>query len=122
MIERRRCQVFNTKPSRTQQEFREECNINKILEKAKKHGLPAPTEKGFFGDFCGMDFRDMQNVLVIAQEAFMALDPKVRRRFNNDAAQLIEFIEDESNKDEAIKLGLVPAPEVKPEVTPVPTT
>lgn len=113
---RRRTQVFNESPSMTQQEFREECNIKNIVRKALKTGLPPPTKKGFFGDFVGVDFTSMQNTMAQASEAFNSLHPAIRRKFHNNPAELIEFIEDNQNYEEAVKMGLIPMPE-KPQRT-----
>jgi len=39
-----------------------------------------------------------------------SLPSKIRDRFGNDPSQLLSFLADSSNKDEAISLGLVSAP------------
>ena len=41
----------------------------------------------------------------------MALDANVRKRFHNDPAELIDFVSDEKNRDEAVRLGLLQIPE-----------
>jgi len=46
----------------------------------------------------------------------MRLPADLRARFDNDPAQLIQFLENSDNKDEAIKLGLVNKPEDLPQV------
>jgi len=101
-----------------QKRFKTDVNINSIVEKARVRGLPAPQNRGFFGDFTGIDFEGMQNTVARAQEAFMALPSKLRARFGNSAQNLLEFIEDENNINEAIALGLVPMPEEKTEEKP----
>ena len=42
-----------------------------------------------------------------ARDLFMSLDAEVRKRFGNDPAQLLDFLADNKNYDEAKKLGLV---------------
>ena len=37
----------------------------------------------------------------------MALPSRVRRRFDNDPAELMEFLADEANREEAVMLGLI---------------
>jgi len=105
----------------TQQSFKEQCNIQTIINRAKIRGLPPPKSKGLFGDFTNIDFMSMQNSVANANQAFMTLAPSIRRRFNNDPSQLIEFIEDNENYEEAVKLGLIPQPAPKKEPVPVPT-
>jgi phage internal scaffolding protein len=46
----------------------------------------------------------------------MALPAQIRSRFDNDPAKLIDFLENEQNHDEAIKLGLVNPPGEMPQV------
>ncbi len=49
--------------------------------------------------------------MIEAQENFMRLPANIRKRFDNDPAQLIEFINDPNNLDEAINIGLAKEPE-----------
>jgi hypothetical protein len=42
-----------------------------------------------------------------AEEAFMAMPASVRSRFHNDAGELVNFVSDGRNREEAVKLGLV---------------
>lgn len=60
---------------------------------------------------------DLQSALEVvrrSQEAFDALPADLRFRFGNDPVAFMDFVQDESNKDEAIKLGLIPKPEEPP--------
>lgn len=95
--------------TRTQQHFKEECDVNKIMKRAKATGqMPTGTRKPWFGDFSsGKDFHDTQQDLVEAESAFMSLPAEMRKRFNHSVAELLDFLADDKNRDEAIKLGLV---------------
>lgn len=99
-------------PSLTVQAFKGECDINKILAKFRETGslvdpLHPPTRRPMFGDFTELpDYQGMLDQLMQADEAFMSLPAKVRDRFGNDPAKVIEFLNDEKNFDEAVKLGL----------------
>lgn len=85
------------------------CDINYILEQYVRTGsLPVSSSQPVFGDFTdGNDYQEKLNLVIDAQEAFMALDARVRARFENDPAQLIHFLSDSSNRPEAVRLGLV---------------
>lgn len=50
-----------------------------------------------------------------AKDAFMTLPSEVRRRFQNDPAELLEFIEKPENKEQCIKWGIFdkPKPQIK---------
>jgi len=98
-----------TRPSRTQQSFRDECDINNILRKFNVTGqLPIGSVQPEYGDFSGVtDYQSALNAVMAAQDSFLALPAKVRARFDNDPAFFIEFASDEANKDEMRALGLI---------------
>ena len=60
-----------------------------------------------YGDFSSvLEFQQAQNILIEAQDAFDALPASLRKRFDNDPAVMLEFIENPDNREEAEKLGL----------------
>lgn len=101
------------------QEFKDECDINRIMKRAAKTGLlPVSPVSPKFGDFSEVgDFQAAQNGVLAAREEFGRLPSDVRKRFANNPALLVEFLADKANREEAIKLGLVEKP--KPEPGPV---
>jgi phage internal scaffolding protein len=96
-------------PSLAQQHFKEECDINVILQKFNITGLlPQSPLSPRYGDFTGIsDYHTALNRVFAAQDEFEALPAQIRARFDNDPAKLIEFLEDENNRPEAEELGLV---------------
>jgi phage internal scaffolding protein len=76
-----------------QQQFREECDINTIMERFGRTGeLVAPIRMPQYGDFDGVnDYHSAMNAIVEAQSAFDSLPAKVRARFSNDPAEFLEF-------------------------------
>lgn len=103
-------------PSLTQQQFAEDADINTIV---RRFGLTGEMPEAFVmpqsGDFIdATSFEESMQLIVKAREEFMTLPADVRRRFANDPGQLIEFLEDGRNLDDARKLGLLKPP---PEVT-----
>jgi phage internal scaffolding protein len=96
-------------PSLAQQHFKEECDINTILQKFSITGiLPEVPLSPRYGDFSGIsDYHTALNRVIAAQDEFEALPAQIRARFNNDPAQLIEFLQNENNRPEAEELGLV---------------
>lgn len=93
-----------------QQQFKDEADINEIVRRFGLTGqMPDDVRVPVSGDFTGIsDFQTALNAVTQAQEAFMDLPAEVRARFANDPQRLMEFVADGSNRDEAIKLGLVP--------------
>lgn len=95
--------------SLAQQNFAPDCDINNIVATFTRTGdLPAAPMSPRFGDFTGIcDFHSALNQVLAAQEAFMELPASLRARFGNDPQNLILFLDDPSNREEAEALGLV---------------
>ena len=111
--------------SLTHQSFKEECDINTILDRFGITGeLPENLEYSVNTDFAEtFDFQSAQNQLIEAKNSFMALPAKVRSRFDNDPGLFVDFCSDPNNVQEMIDLGLavkvqpkaaINAPEVQP--------
>lgn len=96
----------------TQQQFAVECDINTIVTRFGLTGeLPSNVAMPVSGDFTGIsDFHSAMNIVAQANEAFMALPASVRQRFGHDPQQLMAFVEDDNNRDEALRLGLIERP------------
>lgn len=100
----------------TMQGFREECDINTIVTRFGLTGeIPGDFRMPVSGDFTGVsDFHSAMNLVRAAEEAFMTVPADIRARFAHDPAALMAFLDDDSNRAEALKLGLLQPP---PEVT-----
>lgn len=96
-------------PSLAQQHFKDECDINTILQKFNITGLlPEAPLSPRYGDFTGIgDYHTALNRVIAAQDEFEALPAQIRARFDNDPSKLIDFLEDNNNRPEAEELGLV---------------
>lgn len=97
---------------RTKQSFAEEADINVLI---RRFGIGGPFPQGVrmptYGDFTGVtDYQQALNAIGQADRSFMALPAHVRSRFGNDPGAFVAFCSDEANREEAIKLGLVPPP------------
>ena len=109
-------------PSLAQQNFKDESDINYIVRQFGLTGeLPGQTISPQYGDFTGvLDYHSAVNAVLAAQDEFMDLPAQMRSRFDNDPAKLIDFLQNEENREEAIKLGLVAAmPISEPSETPI---
>jgi len=94
--------------SLTQQQFKEESDINTIVDRFMKSGvLPTPTNMPQYVDYEGVfDFQSAMNAVRAADENFMRMDAKIRARFNNSPQEFLEFFANSENTEEAIRLGL----------------
>lgn len=115
--ERKRLQLFFPDDGLTQQNFKDETDINNIMENFAKTGLVDHVNRvtGSYGDFTSVqDYQLHLDQVMAAQAAFMELPSAVRRRFDNDPAHLLAFLQDPRNRDEAVALGLVEPPPSSP--------
>jgi phage internal scaffolding protein len=105
--------------SLTQQQFKEESDINNIVDRFMKTGhLPDPVSMPQYVDYEGVfDFQSAMNVVRQADENFMRMDAKVRARFHNSPQEFLEFFADPNNRDEAVRLGLAVSQTVTKETT-----
>ena len=99
----------------TQQHFKDECDINNIIRRYEKTGffvdpLTPGTAQPMYGDFTAQqDFLEAQTLIAHASQAFDELPASLRKRFSNNPAELLAFLENEDNREEAVKLGLIQA-------------
>lgn len=108
--------TINDEPSMTQQQFAAECDINNIMKKYDNTGLITHLARkpAMYGDFSGIsDYQGMLDTIRYADEAFMTLPASTRQRFENDPQKLLNFLHDEKNFEEGVKLGFL-KPREKP--------
>lgn len=116
MPEKAKCDTVPEGESLTQQHFQDECDINFIISRYKKTGylvdpLLQPSAVPSYADFSELpSYLDAQITIAKANEAFEALPALVRKRFNNNPAEFVDFCSDEENKEEMYKLGLAVKP------------
>lgn len=113
-------------PGKTKQEFKDEVDVNSIMAKYRRTGLISHVRAnpGTYADLTGLaSYHESLNKVAQAQELFLALPATIRGKFENDPAKMVAFMEDESNHDEARKLGMLPpkpAPAREPVKDPAP--
>jgi len=105
-------------PSLAKQSFKKECDINHIMSKYLKTGLVNHVAKynGKYGETLPIDFdyQDACNAVLEAQEIFMSVPSDLRRKFNNDPAEFLSFVNDPANAEEMYELGLANRPSSDP--------
>lgn len=95
-------------PTKAQQHFKDECDINYVLNNFGIDALSVSPLQPRYGDFSDVvDYHSALNAVIAAEDEFMALPAKIRSRFDNDPAKLIDFLENPANREEAESLGLV---------------
>jgi phage internal scaffolding protein len=108
-------------PTRAQQHHAEECDINTIVKRFGITGkMPINQSEARYGDFTDADdYHTALNKIIAAEDDFMRLPADIRASFDNNPADLIGFLNNPANRDQAEKLGLLSA---KPTGLPVETT
>jgi phage internal scaffolding protein len=95
--------------SRTHQSFKDECDINRIVESGRK-GKQILHINSAMGDYIDTisigDYQSSLNLVISANERFESLPATIRDRFANSPAEFIKFVGNPSNVDEMVKLGL----------------
>jgi len=113
--QRPRVKYVNNEPSLTRQEFKDECDLGILLQRFCKtpEGRAALQAASGFAEGCRFedvsmvpDFRAARDLINAASEKFGALPAIVRRRFGNDPAEFLDFMQNPANLDEARTLGL----------------
>lgn len=101
-------------PSLAKQSFKKECDINHIMSKYLKTGLINHVAKynGKYGESLPTDFdyQDACNAVLEAQEIFMSVPSDIRRKFNNDPAEFLEFVKNPENIEKMYEMGLAKRP------------
>lgn len=100
---------FTGEVSRTKQSFKDSTDINKIIARFGRTGMltHVNSRQPFYGDVSNIDsYQGCLEVVRQAQELFAGMSAQVRERFGNDPAQMISFLENPANLDEAVRLGM----------------
>lgn len=105
----RRVYTVNEEPSKTDQSQTEQSDVNYIIGQYKKTGqlTHLARKQGVYADVSQIpDLQESLAQVELANTAFASLPSEVRQRFQNSPVQMIEFLQDPSNDEEAIRLGL----------------
>ena len=98
-------------PSRTQQQFKQECEIDEIL---KRHNLgiygmqSASVKEPLFIDCSDLpDYQSSQNNICRATEYFNGLPSGIRSQFNNNLAEFLACFDGKGNREKLEALGIL---------------
>jgi len=99
--------VFND-VSLAVQSAKQETDINTIVERFGLTGtVPQNVRTPLNVDFNDVfDYQTAMNAIIEAKSAFIQMPADVRKRFNNDPGEFVDFASDPKNQEEARKLGL----------------
>lgn len=106
----KRVRIFNEDPSLTAQEYGPDTDINNIMAKYKKTGVinHLRTKEASYADMS--EVSDLLGASIKMQEAkekFAQLPSEVRKKFADNPQNMIDYLGDPNNLEDAEKLGLV---------------
>lgn len=102
--------TINELPSRTQQHFKDDADINNIMKKYLKTGQVnwLKNKPGKYLDLSNMpkDYSEALKKVEAVETTFAAMSSEIRNRFQNNPQAMIEFMADDKNLEESYSLGL----------------
>lgn len=94
----------------TQQQFKDDCDINKIMARFVKTGVLEHVRQnnpeGEYGFASSDTFRDSMEIVADANSMFESLPSAIRNEFENDPAKFLEFAENPENLPQMQEMGL----------------
>lgn len=96
------------KRSMTKQSHKDECNINKIVNKYMRTGQIDNLMKNPPNYmYCTSEtFQESLNIIDTAQKMFDDMPSQIRNKFENDPAKFLDFVQNPENLNEMRSLGL----------------
>lgn len=94
---------------RTKQSFKDECDINNIMKRFARTGVLdfAARQEPRYGDCTGLEFTESMQRVAAANTMFHELPSHIRDRFKNSPAAFLDFVNNDANRVEAEKMGLL---------------
>jgi phage internal scaffolding protein len=104
----KRVQLHFTKPSRVKREFRNDADINTIMDRFKKTGvLPVTGQTPTYMDTTQIpNLQQAMDVMIQAEAAFSGLPAKVRKEFDNNPMTFVEYATKKENLPQLREWGL----------------
>jgi len=98
--------------SMTHQSFKDECDLNVILQNYKKNGILTHVnhQRGNYENLSQIDYHAALCQLNEARESFDTLPAEIREDFNNDPGQFIEFVSNPENENKMREYGFFKEP------------
>lgn len=114
--------LFCPEETMTQQNTAEQTDINFIVATFARTGLlPQPAKMPTYGDFTGVsDYREALEMIQTAQDSFNSLPADARAYFDNNPANLLDYLENGPDPQILANLGIadvisIPEPTSPPE-------
>lgn len=110
MTKKRKHSILFTQPTRTRQCDRAKCDVNNIMAKYEQTGLidHVHSQPAQYGDFSNVGtYQEALNKIMLAQNQFDALPADLRKQFDNNPAEFVDFVMNPENQQQCQKMGLL---------------
>lgn len=107
--DRKLCPTINTGPGLTEQSHKDECDINLILEDYTRTGFirHAKQNEGRYDDVTSVDFEAAMNTVASVKSMFETLPGIIRKEFNHNPSQFLDYVQQPENVLELSKRGIL---------------
>lgn len=98
-----------TGKGKTKQSFKDKVDINKIIKRHHKTGMIEHINKKepFYGDVSDIaGYQESLEVVMKANELFGNMSAEIRKKFKNNPMDMITWLQDPKNAQEAFDLGM----------------
>lgn len=105
----KRVATKNTEPSKTDQQYKQDCDVNHIIRKFSKTGQISHLAKaqGQYADVAEIpDLLGALGQVTQAQQSFDLLPAELRKKFSNSPVEMYNWLQNPQNDKEAVRLGL----------------
>ncbi len=94
--------------SQTEQSHKDTCDINNIVYRFQKGAVleHRNEHRGEYGYATAQTYNEALNVVTKGMSMFEDLPSHIREKFKNDPGQFLEFVQNDKNAKEMVKLGL----------------
>lgn len=112
--------IIDPNLGQAKQSFKDECDINKIMEKFQKSGAITHFTKNapIYGDHSSAELFEAQLVVANAETMFAELPSSIRKKFDNNPGQFLEFVQNPANEKAMQELGLAKKPVIDETAVP----
>lgn len=98
------------KPSMTDQDKKQECDLNYIIQNYVRQGKELPYAHAQYGDISRLSLKDYQDAMLLTAEMksnFEDLPAKEREKFHNNVSEYVDYISNYNNLKDCLERKLV---------------
>jgi len=103
--------------TKTQQQFVKQSDVNNIMKQYKATGTivyKRNAQEGVYTDMTNLSYQEALDSVRAADQAFQQVPAQLRERFGHNPENLIKYLQNPANTEEAYSLGLKVRPPIKP--------